>query len=223
MKKQNREVGTITKQALNRDVDAYSKRGVSISMWNEQKDAEISIGGFKRHNNGIGGKQKMNELEETNNFTKIRDKCIDTLVKRGYTRYTNVDALKELLRKEGYVDICIWCGKKLKGRNTTTCQPACWQQFYTHFYHSGVRQRLIHERGRNCESCNVKYNNLWHIELHHKIPLCDGGAPWDDDNLILLCPACHLQAHRDYRFEKKLQRLKTPPLTNFFQKEMKIK
>ena len=160
-----------------------------------------------------------NKVEETNNFTIIRDKCISILVKKGYVRYTNVDALKELLRAEGYIDICIWCGKKLKGRNITTCSVDCWQQFYTHFYHSGVKLRLIHERGWNCENCNAECDCLWNIELHHKIPLFDGGASWDDDNLILLCPACHLKAHRDYRFEKKLQKLKTPPLTNFFLKE----
>jgi hypothetical protein len=48
---------------------------------------------------------------DLDNFMAIRNKCISTIVKRGSTRYIQVDALKELLRKEGYMDVCIWCGK----------------------------------------------------------------------------------------------------------------
>jgi len=54
MKKWNREVGTITKQALNRDITAFFREGLSISMWNKQKDAEMPVRGFKQRNNGIG-------------------------------------------------------------------------------------------------------------------------------------------------------------------------
>ena len=160
---------------------------------------------------------------DLDNFMTIRDKCIDALVKMGYTRYTNLTALKELLKEEGYMDVCLWCGKKLKGRDTMICSEECWQQFYTHFYQIGVKERLVKERGWHCENCKVECDSFSNIELHHKIPLFDGGASWDDDNLILLCPACHLQAHKDYRLEKKLQRLKTPPLTDFFLKEEDLK
>ena len=57
MKKWKREVGTITKQASNRDITAFSKEGVSICMWNKEKSVEMSIRGFKQHNNDIGGKK----------------------------------------------------------------------------------------------------------------------------------------------------------------------
>ena len=32
--------------------------------------------------------------------------------------------------------------------------------------------------------------------MHHITPLDDGGAPYDPENLTVLCRSCHFAAHR---------------------------
>lgn len=57
-------------------------------------------------------------------------------------------------------------------------------------------KRMIRERGRRCENpaCRRMYDAQGiaiRIFVDHKIELADGGAPWDDGNLQLLCGSCH--------------------------------
>ena len=53
MKKQNKGLGTTQKQASNRNVTAFSKEGVSISMRNKRKSVEMRVRGFKQSYNGL--------------------------------------------------------------------------------------------------------------------------------------------------------------------------
>ena len=52
------------------------------------------------------------------------------------------------------------------------------------------RQSILAEQGGCCEACgNVQPDRLLHID--HIIPIVDGGAKWDIDNLQVLCKRCH--------------------------------
>ena len=55
---------------------------------------------------------------------------------------------------------------------------------------SGKRKHLINKYGNACKFCG--YTGM--LEVHHIIPVCDGGTN-DLDNLILLCELCHCEAH----------------------------
>lgn len=68
---------------------------------------------------------------------------------------------------------------------------------YGHDYRM-VRQIVItHQHGR-CADCGkvvaVLEDSRWKCtqggQVHHKVPLCDGGTE-DIDNLVLLCESCH--------------------------------
>jgi len=51
-----------------------------------------------------------------------------------------------------------------------------------------------------CEKCNRKApflrdkDNSPYLEIHHKLPLSEGGED-TLDNVVALCPNCHRQAH----------------------------
>lgn len=61
-----------------------------------------------------------------------------------------------------------------------------------------IKRRLIRERGKACERCPKRNIAL---EMHHVIPVTDGGTS-DDGNLLLLCAACHLAETRKWRLSK---------------------
>jgi 5-methylcytosine-specific restriction endonuclease McrA len=50
-----------------------------------------------------------------------------------------------------------------------------------------LRAKLIGERGRKCEQCG----RAGFVILDHIRELVDGGAPFDEANLMLRCPSCH--------------------------------
>lgn len=58
---------------------------------------------------------------------------------------------------------------------------------WRHFRHA-----FIKVRGRRCERCGGRGR----LEVHHKVPLAEGGAKWDVSNLEILCRRCHFDEHR---------------------------
>ena len=55
-----------------------------------------------------------------------------------------------------------------------------------------LRARIFRERGEQCEVCF----SIGEIQLHHRVPVSQGGDIWNERNLIVLCRSCHLDAHR---------------------------
>jgi len=48
-----------------------------------------------------------------------------------------------------------------------------------------------------CELCGRNGNALGNkevLEVHHKIPICDGGLD-EKDNILIVCSACHRMVH----------------------------
>ena len=54
-----------------------------------------------------------------------------------------------------------------------------------------ARTRLLKSRGSVCGKCGAE----GYVELHHIVAAADGGT-FDNDNLILLCGACHKLEHK---------------------------
>lgn len=55
-----------------------------------------------------------------------------------------------------------------------------------------------------CEDCNARGKTTPAREVHHIIPLADGGDRTDWNNLVALCSYCHHQRHRDLLATQKL-------------------
>lgn len=70
---------------------------------------------------------------------------------------------------------------------------------YPTIYHSAewqrVRKRVYSRDGYTCQLCENPASGPLHA--HHEVPVSEGGAPFDVDNLVTVCEACHLAIHHD--------------------------
>ena len=57
---------------------------------------------------------------------------------------------------------------------------------------AATRLRALAGAGWRCEACGA----AGRLEVHHRVPLHRGGAPYDPANLVALCRGCHIDAHR---------------------------
>lgn len=131
--------------------------------------------------------------------------------------------LKNYLEKKGFTKVCLGCGEKLTGRNRSWCRGNCSYEFYSKYIWSNLRAKLLRKVGYKCQACS---KNEITLEVHHIHPIALGGDPFEEENLIVLCFDCHLDAHskleatiKDFREKKyyedyvKRNRIKT--LDNF--------
>lgn len=70
--------------------------------------------------------------------------------------------------------------KEMNDSNDLT-RSRMWRRF---------RKEIILERKHECEFCNIKIDNERKIQLHHIIPIKNGGNN-DKSNLMILCLKCH--------------------------------
>ena len=54
-----------------------------------------------------------------------------------------------------------------------------------------ARDAALRRAGRRCGNCG----GTGRLEVHHKVPLSEGGAAYDVCNLVVLCRKCHLGEH----------------------------
>lgn len=71
-----------------------------------------------------------------------------------------------------------------RGKNTKKCYGRAWKR---------IRDKYAAEHPF-CEQCFERGILVETQELHHKIPLSEGGTH-DRSNLIALCKSCHSQIH----------------------------
>lgn len=138
------------------------------------------------------------------------EKRIALTKKIGGIRIMSPGQLMQFLSHEGLYKKgkCLMCGAPVKGRRTTYCSEKCAYDVFSYYNQDNIRTRLINERGRRCEikDCDMVWTTTFpdeSLELHHKIPIHDGGTTFDDDNLILLCTKHHGEAHRAYNDKKR--------------------
>ena len=54
-----------------------------------------------------------------------------------------------------------------------------------------LRARIVERDGWLCQWCAEKGLTVAGVEVHHIKAILDNGAPFDPDNLVLLCRPCH--------------------------------
>ncbi|SFR15316.1 HNH endonuclease [Desulfoscipio geothermicus] len=91
-------------------------------------------------------------------------------------------------------NLCRWCGKPVPPPKQTFCGPRCVRDFKMVTDWQRVR-RVIYERdGGICMKCGKEVPNKkggYHVD--HIVPISEGGAEWDLNNLELSCPECNLK------------------------------
>lgn len=103
---------------------------------------------------------------------------------------------------------CVTCNNAFTSKNTKAkyCCAKCRSAHYRHLISTekgGTRlfQKIL--LSLPCANCNW---NISSKDVHHIIPVCNGGKN-DLENLITLCPNCHRLAHRNLLSEDKLKEL----------------
>lgn len=85
-------------------------------------------------------------------------------------------------------DACTWCGGAVVRPRRRWCGAACVEAFYATqpiAYVSRVRRR---DAGKPCEICGERGG---YREVDHRVPIAEGGHPFDLDNLRLIHGHCH--------------------------------
>jgi 5-methylcytosine-specific restriction endonuclease McrA len=88
--------------------------------------------------------------------------------------------------KDGDVSLCLACRQK-RDEDYKRKEAILRAGFQS------AKNRLIKSRGQACERCGKYHENL---HAHHIKKLMDGGGN-TEDNLQLLCPDCHKEAHKN--------------------------
>jgi len=104
------------------------------------------------------------------------------------------------------IKTCPICSKEYSG-NKKTCSRSCANKgrfgikydgknkFNKHIKSKKIKEKLASINNGLCDKCgNNNYNIL---QVHHKIERCNGGTD-DLNNIILLCPNCHMTEHYGY-------------------------
>lgn len=104
------------------------------------------------------------------------------------------------------VKICPICGKEF-WNNSKTCSRSCGNKSRTGITYDGLRKNSNFENGRKAKKfiaerdgglCIKCGNDNWNIlQTHHVLSKKNGGSN-DYDNLILICPNCHMIEHLGY-------------------------
>jgi len=71
-----------------------------------------------------------------------------------------------------------------------------YTKIYINYYDYGEQDVIL------CENCRKRAVDIHHIKFKSK------GGTNDISNLIALCRDCHIKAHKNKKFNKKLQEIK---------------
>ena len=71
-----------------------------------------------------------------------------------------------------------------------------------------MRDEILERDSWVCQDCGIDLKTLpeGQVEVHHKIPISEGGDMWDRDNLISYCLTCHRIRHRKKGDVERLKR-----------------
>jgi 5-methylcytosine-specific restriction endonuclease McrA len=99
---------------------------------------------------------------------------------------------------------CVICGKPLPKYRRKYCSDECFRTWLATIEikdWNEVRAIVLERDHYTCQNCGSKEN----LEVHHVIPIYDGGEEFNVDNCITLCHKCHNVAGRRYKLSKKGQ------------------
>ncbi len=167
---------------------------VELIEWNKNRNVLIKYHGETIKSMGY----HLRKLK----FKEVKQEIIDKLSYK--SRSLSPTDLKERLLKYGFIRICLGCGIELTGRKQSWCSSDCSSEFTNKYIWNILRERMLKLANHKCQSGSCKKEML--LEVHHIHPIALGGNPFDEENLTVVCPDCHLDAHaelgitmKDYR------------------------
>ena len=100
---------------------------------------------------------------------------------------------------------CVVCGKVLPKYKRKFCSDDCilkWRATILVKSWDDVRAFVMKRDNLTCQDCGRKEDindpQTW-LEVHHIVPIQDGGDEFDPENCITLCHRCHVARHKRLR------------------------
>ena len=92
---------------------------------------------------------------------------------------------------------CHWCGGLVSHLDTRYCSEECRSNYYGNFHWETVRCRILARDKYTCQICK-KIKHPSELNCDHIKAICNGGDPFNDNNLQTLCIECHkIKTKRD--------------------------
>lgn len=112
---------------------------------------------------------------------------IDETCRRGF--------IDKKIRKKG---VCTWCGIVVKKPKRHWCSKECVEKY--NLTQPNELKKLVKKRDKTiCALCGLKCRVKGNWDLDHKVPIIEGGHPFDMDNLRTLCEECHKKETKELR------------------------
>lgn len=93
-----------------------------------------------------------------------------------------------ILRTRVHRGFCTWCGQPVKPPRITWCSEECVEAIKRTWPETLVSLVTRRDTGKPCEVCREPVTVG---EVDHRVPIVEGGHPFDLDNLRLIHERCH--------------------------------
>lgn len=122
---------------------------------------------------------------------------------------------------------CRVCGEETGKYNSKLrhyCSERCKRIAYAvqdMFTWDVVKAEVRNRDNHTCQDCGKdrESNNYNGLHVHHIISIKEGGHPFDEENLITLCPSCHRKRHGKDSRKDDIEQLRKEhiPLSTFME------
>ena len=145
-------------------------------------------------------------MPDEEDFAPIRDAIMDEFYRYMYPYRGSLfnKSMAIFFADRGVKGVCLWCGKPVSDYKS---RPFCKRgsehsaRFHNRYSWMSIRYNMLKEHPV-CQICGKEKAT----EIHHIVPLIDGGSFYRLDNLIALCHSCHVEAHRELNQIKAAER-----------------
>jgi 5-methylcytosine-specific restriction endonuclease McrA len=83
---------------------------------------------------------------------------------------------------------CTWCGQPCKPPRRSWCSDDCVSAYNSTQPPTIAARVWARDRDKPCEVC---HEGGRYREVDHRVPIIEGGHPFDLANLRLICSSCH--------------------------------
>ena len=108
---------------------------------------------------------------------------------------------------------CFSCSKPVPAGRIKYCDSRCSDEYVSRYHWQSMRMRVFKRDDFTCVICDFssreKYGayNDHLLQADHIVPIADGGAAMEIDNIRTLCVPCHKEVTADWHRDRAIQRM----------------
>lgn len=98
---------------------------------------------------------------------------------------------------------CVICNSNLPKFKRKYCSKECYDNWYKKhpiLFWSRIKRNCLKRDNLTCQNCGYKSTSnsclrCSDLNVHHIVPITNGGEPLKESNCISLCTDCHIKSH----------------------------